>query len=376
MPSRLTSTADATKKGAIVLGISIIAFFVLRYTFKAAYTLCCTKPTPTPAPYINTVFGPLPSLLLPENTTTTANKKFNLETIDGMLPESTVSARIYEITKKNPELNYQENSENLASTIGFSNTKPERINDRTFLFQEQDDPNKKAEIDFIYNNVMFKYDNLPAYVSLIQGATPTLDQAKSSGTSLLYKIRPELRYEKNLLVDSRNPPIGAYSYFNPTSQQTTTVSSQQQANITHINIPRTPINGVSIISPYTTKNLIYFVFTGIPTSATSRNFRERLIEFGITFWSINQSSGIPAVYPIKSPIEAWEILNNGNAIVLNPPDNDIEYNIRSVYLAYYEPPIYQPYLQPVWVFEGDKPNDSNFLFRAIVPAVQTEYIQP
>jgi len=50
--------------------------------------------------------------------------------------------------------------------------------------------------------------------------------------------------------------------------------------------------------------------------------------------------------------------------------------MRKVYMAYFEPEILAKTIQPVWVFEGDKLNDSTFLFRAIVPAVADGYYTP
>lgn len=369
MASRLTTTADATKKGAIILGIGIIAFFVLRFTFKAAYNLCCVRPTPTPTPYVNPAYGVLEAPGLVDGTSTSTGKKFNLETIDGLIPEGTASATVYEVAKKSAELNYQQKSENLANLLGFRNSKPVKNSDRTFLFQDEDDPNKKIEIDFIYYNLIYSFDNIASYVSLERGATPTFERAKQDGINFLGQARPDLRNTRDLL-ELDTPAQGDFIYFDPTTQQTTPVASQLQANITKVNIPRQPINGIPFISPYIDKNLINFTFTGVTTSANTRDFQNRMLKAEIMFWPINNAPTVLGVYPLRSTQRAWEMLTQGKATVLSPSNPGDEYNVRKIYLAYYEPPVYQQYIQPVWVFEGDKPSDSNFLFRAFVPAVQ------
>ncbi len=369
----LTSTADATKKGAIILGIAIIAFIALRYTFRAAYTLCCVRPTPTPTPYINPTYGVLSAPALPAGTTTSAGKKFILETIDGTIPEGTGSATVYEVVKKSPELDYQVSSVKLAGILGFPNVNPVKNTDRTFLFQDPTDPNKKLEVDFTYYNLHYSYDNLAAYVSLERGATPTIDKAKRNAVSYLGQARPELRQQKNIL-ETETAPHGSYIYLDPTLQTSAPVASQLQANLTKVDIPRLPINGIPIISPYTTKSLINFTYTGITRSDNSKDFQDRLVNAEITFWPINTRPVVLGVYPTRSTKTAWEMLNNGKATILSPSNPGDEYNIRSIYLAYYEPPTFQENIQPVWVFEGDKVSDSSFLFRAFVPAVQEGYI--
>ncbi|MDQ3098736.1 MAG: hypothetical protein M3Q44_03245 [bacterium] len=373
MASRLTFTADATKKGAIFVGIGLIAFVVLRYTFKTAYTLCCQRPTPTPTPYVNPAYGVLPPLELPASTLKTVGKKFNLETIDGRVPESTDSGTVYEVVKRSSGLDYQERSEEIAGAIGFPNSNAEKISNREFLFIDATDPNKKVEIDFIYYNLKYTYENLAAYVSLVRGATPNLIKARGNAVSFMNAARRDLRNDRSLLDTDSTVPDGSYAYLDPTTQESNPVVTQLQANLTKVNIPRRPINGVPIIGPYTTKSLINFTYTGVTTSASATNFQDRLLNSEIVIWPINKAPSVYAVYPFRSPQEAWEMLVTGKAIILSPNDIDAEYNIRSIYLAYYEPPVFQPYIQPVWVFEGDKPNDSNYLFRAIVPAVQSGF---
>ncbi len=372
MASKLTATADFTKKGVVFLGIGIIAFIVLRFTFQTAWKVCCVRPSPSPTPYMNAAYGVLPALALPDTISVSQGKQFALETIDGRVPESTGSATVYEILKKSPELDYVVSSENLANKLSFGGVKAVKNSDTTFAFLDPADPNKRLEIDFIYKNINFRYDNLAAYVSLVRGATPTIERARSEAMSYLGQARPELRNLKGALVTEKDI-TGHYVYLDPTIQQTTPVNTQLQANMTLVNIPRLPVNGVPIISPYTTKSLINFTYTGVTTSASTTNFQTRLLNAEITYWELNNAPRVLGVYPLRSAQQAWNTLNSGKGIILSPSNSGDQYNVRYIYLAYYEPPIYQPYLQPVWVFEGDKPQESDFQFRAIVPAVQEQF---
>ena len=70
------------------------------------------------------------------------------------------------------------------------------------------------------------------------------------------------------------------------------------------------------------------------------------------------------VYPIKTGEEVWLELNSGLGFVVAGTQGQKNIVIKSMNLGYFDPDIYQNYLQPVYVFigEGD--------FAAYVPAVK------
>lgn len=80
------------------------------------------------------------------------------------------------------------------------------------------------------------------------------------------------------------------------------------------------------------------------------------------FWQIDTVTN--ATYPIITVQEAWESVKAGKGVIvgvkpnnLNPFDNYMPVSvdkilIDNIYLAYYETPEYQTYLQPIYVFSG------------------------
>ncbi|MDO8741824.1 MAG: hypothetical protein Q7J11_01620, partial [Candidatus Roizmanbacteria bacterium] len=70
------------------------------------------------------------------------------------------------------------------------------------------------------------------------------------------------------------------------------------------------------------------------------------------------------IYPIKTGDQAWTELNNGKGFVVAGTQGQKNIVIKDMKLRYFDPDIYQNYLQPVYVFlgEGD--------FAAYVPAVK------
>jgi hypothetical protein len=74
-----------------------------------------------------------------------------------------------------------------------------------------------------------------------------------------------------------------------------------------------------------------------------------------------------STYPLITAEDAWGKLQNGEAYIANPGQNQGAVIIRKVYLAYFDPSIYTDFYQPVIVFEGD----NNFY--GYVPAISSEY---
>ncbi|MBI2051778.1 hypothetical protein HYT33_03390 [Candidatus Roizmanbacteria bacterium] len=74
------------------------------------------------------------------------------------------------------------------------------------------------------------------------------------------------------------------------------------------------------------------------------------------------------IYPLKTGEQAYEVLRRGEAYVVSNPENRTSITVKRMFLAYFDPDVYQDYLQPVYVFLGE----GNFV--AYVPAVSSEFL--
>jgi len=74
------------------------------------------------------------------------------------------------------------------------------------------------------------------------------------------------------------------------------------------------------------------------------------------------------IYPIKTGTVVWEELQNGKGIIVSAPTDSTNIKIKKMFFAYFDPDIYQSYLQPVYVFLGE----NNFV--GYVPAVTADYL--
>jgi hypothetical protein len=371
MATKLKAVSEATKKGAVFLAVGLVVFLVLRFMFNFA-VIVFTPPKPTPSPYINPKFSMLPKLAFPETVTSSKDKRITLETVSGTIPVSTGSAVVYEFVQSPvPDLDFGEKSKKIAANFGIINTDPVKFGDNKYLFVDSQDSSKQFELDYIYYNYHLKYLNPSSYIAIEKGNTIPIERAKQLVYEYLEGTRVDImKNETRELISSSM--FGSFNFFDPVKQETQPVPNIQAANITTINIIRRPIGPLPVIGASTTQANMNFSFTGITASGQFQS-QFRILENNLTYWNIIPST--EAVYLIRPADSAfYDDLLKGNGYILNKVESGDEFLVRTVYLAYYEPPTLQKYMIPVWVFEGDKRTDSKFLFRAVVPAIAKGYI--
>lgn len=375
MTSQLTLVSNAIRQFGPAVLIGLFSLIIIWNLGKYGYQVCCTSKA-TPTPMINARLGVLEAIPFSQKPVLSANVKINLETIDGTIPPTaTVSAFVYEVTPKQAGLDYAQKSLAAAQKAGFKNPQQEEISSNTFLFTNPEDQNQKMTFNFVYNNLVYEYENMNSYISLEQGSAPTAQVALSQARSFFVGIRPEAikvgtDFEKTFTFNT------TYYYLESGTDQLREVDTQPQANLTVLNVGRPPIGSTPVIGPSTTESLINFVFSGMTSSQGTKANQFRLLKAKIIHWPITINTATPATYPLKSSQLAWDQLKEGKGYILNQVNPGDEFNMRKVYMAYFEPEILAKTIQPVWVFEGDKLNDSTFLFRAIVPAVADGYYTP
>jgi hypothetical protein len=375
MTSQLTLVSNAIRQYGPAVLIGIFSMIVIWNLGRYGYQACCTSKA-TPTPMINARLGVLEALPFSQKPTLSTDIKINLETIDGTIPPTaTVSAVVYEISSKQAGLDYAPKSLSAAQKAGFKNPLQEEISSDTFLFINPDDQNQKMTYNFVYNNLLYEFENMNSYISLEQGSAPAGQVAIGQARSFFNGVRPDAikagtDFEKTFTFNT------TYYYLESGTDELKEVDTQPQANLTILNVGRPPIGNHPIIGPSATESLIHFVFSGMTSSQGTKANQFRLLKAKIINWPINTSPATPATYPLKTAQLAWEQLNQGKGYILNQVNPGDEFNMRKVYMAYFEPEILAKTIQPVWVFEGDKLNDSSFLFRAIVPAVADGYYTP
>lgn len=348
--SSLTQISINARK-ALVFGIILfVAYLILNAIFNAVLR-SLQKPPP---PFIllpQNEYGQLPS---PKFTTAenTAGINLTLENIEGHPPESTTAAKVY----KFPERLYTSLSLDRARAFGRNlgfRDEPVAQSKTLYLFTDPNNPLRTLQIDVVTFNFQIKYNyaqspdlfkNLPntGKDQLVKDArnfiTPLFD------STLLGNIKSDY-----LKVDATGTQlVPATDRFDPIQG-------------VKMNFFRPNLDGLKIVTSQFFESQVNL--THIPTPDINTSF----LNISYTFWPIAYDSY--SLYGIRTALQAWQDLKDGYGAVISMGNNTPEkVVIRDIYMAYYDSEEEQPYLQPVYVFEGD--ND----FVAYVPAVSPEQL--
>jgi len=94
----------------------------------------------------------------------------------------------------------------------------------------------------------------------------------------------------------------------------------------------------------------------------------RIIEVNYNYYPIDRETF--STYPLKSVQTAWEEFQKNQGFIANLGENDKnEIIIRKVSLTYYDADKPQHFLQPIYVFEGDR----NFI--GFLPAIDSKWTE-
>ena len=343
----LTEIAYYTRKAVVWVGLGMGAFLVLRVVFFIL--LAVFFPPAPPAPILPTVgYGPLPPIQFA--TQDRGNGlSYKLEIKEGELPDLGQLFTVYFIKKDSPNLLAKQNAVQLAQQLEFV-SEPFEETASVYRFVDPLLP-RTLTVNPASKTVDLSYD---VVVDTSIFANGSIDPVKAVQTTIEKKKKMEV------LPDTIDSESYTYSYLN--FENNTLIETQNSPDIKAIRLDlfKRPINEIPVVMPEFNKSMIYAIYTG------NRSIAKRYIELHVHSFSPDVEAS--ETYPIITSQQAYEELQAGRGYVVarGNPSNPVI--IRRVYLAYAEPYVYEPYLQPVFVFEGD----GNFA--AYVPAITAEWI--
>ena len=146
-----------------------------------------------------------------------------------------------------------------------------------------------------------------------------------------------------------------YLKHNPGNENFINVEKSSLAQLVEVDFQRPDIDGYSVVTPkfFTSQNYVIMLFQGTDY---------QIIKSQISFFEKSEEQ--VGTYLIKTGDEAWSELNSGLGFVVAGTQGQQNIVIKDMKLRYFDPDIYQSYLQPVYVFLGE----GNFA--AYVPAVK------
>ena len=334
--SNLTETAYYTRKALKYGSILLVVFLILR-GFIIASLSWWKKVNPPPPPPATLAFGKIPSINFPDSGTKPAFYP-KLETVDNKLPEFPVNASVYFIPQQTLNLFTLERAKGWAKQIGFIN-EPEKTDDYNYVFKTPGVNQTVLRLNILLGNfsLTYNYQNDLTLVGLSNA--PDKNQAIAEAKGFLQKagvFTPDLASGYQEVV---------YFRFNPPNLEE--AISLSEADFTQVNFFRSEIEKLKVLPSNPKKANVSFLISA------SDNPEKRILTVNYTHFPISQETS--ATYPLKKIDLAWQELQNNQAFLANFGQNfDGQVVVRKIYLAYFDPPDEQRFLEPIYVFEGDR----------------------
>lgn len=341
----LTQTAILTRQIIVVSAITLVLFIagLIGYNIWHAYYLANLPPVEE-KPDIK--FGLLPPVDFPKASVSTSNFSYSLDTVTGGLPQTGEAGfekliKVYFVTRTFATLLSPDRSANLAKQFGILQP-PEILSETKYQFKDED---KTLYVNLDNGNFSYTNEASPSAKDSLDDDNNLISGFKSILTSL------------GIMKDdiaSGQSKVTLLKIFQNTLIPTQIKSEAQAAQIS---LWQNTIDGKPVLTARSDESLINAIVLG--RSAQIDNY----LSLDFTYYPVDISTF--ATYPLKDTSLAFEDLKSGKGVVIIEPEKP-QVSITSVSLAYYLPQDYNPYLQPIFVFEGPG-------FMAYVSAISDQY---
>ncbi len=344
----LTEVSFYTRR---IIKYGAVIFFILLITpavFKGAKKLYLVVRPPAPeAP--NFKYGKLPKLYLPD-ANSSYKPELKLETVNGQLPKFNNVGKVYLVQINKSRLLEIDRIKPKARVLGFVQDPIEQPDGQTFKFTN---PANQSEltVNIISNNFHYSL-NWQIDQSLYSGFL------KSSNDQLLSESKSFLQ-NLGLLSPDLSDGEAKFAYFQTNSGQLSPVNSVSEANFARVDIFRSQKDKLPFVATGGNKSTVSVLFS------SSQDRTKRVVDVSYQYSkTLDDDFG---TYPLISVDQAWQLLQQGQGYIATKGEQQV--TVRKVWMAYYESSQPQQFLQPVFVFEGDKE------FLGYVPAIEAKYTE-
>lgn len=339
--------------------VAIISRKAVRYTIYAVIFLMVGKvvldltvriykkifPPPPPPPTVK--YGRLPNLNFPEFTR--VNLTYTLETPEGGFPKLPTQAKVYFMPKISPNLLSLDVARDKARRLGFTG-EPQAISETVYRFMSPNAPSH-LEMNIVTGAFSISYD-LNADRTPLERKPPIAEVAASL-------FRSALSAADILPQDLTGPTKN--EFFKLAEGKFVPALSLSEANVTKVNLFRKNYDNLPVLTANPNEANVWAIMGGSGDKA------RQILAAEYHYYPVDETQF--STYPLKTPEQAFAELTEGKAFIANQglvKDGE-NLKIRRIYLAYFDAETPAEFLQPVFVFEGDKG------FAAYLPAVTPDY---
>lgn len=343
--SQLSSESRSLAKwGGISIGIIILLFVLFKMGAFIKDMLYPTPPEPPTAGY-----GKLPQIDFPKQTET-KSITYSIDTVSGDLPDFPDRTNIYKMVKPQPDLLALKKAQEKLNNIEFKSS-PNLVSQNIYRWSLPAPLFKTLT----YNILTSDFTLTSSYLmngDVNSGKNFPIDEMNISGIAQDYLENMESFPDDFDLERKKVDYFAIKSYVLISS---TSISGAQAARVYFF---QKSINKLPIFYSDPNTSPVNLLITGGESQA-------QVVEAKFTYQKASDES---ETYAIKSAVEAFEELKNGDGFIASNPVKTENVLITNVFLAYYISENKQNYLMPIVVFEG---NDNFF---AYISAVKDEWI--
>jgi len=371
----LTGASKTAKRGIVLFGIIVVIYYIFLLLFfpgaKALFNALFPEKNPP-----NPMFGMLPPLeFVEKNTKGEFEPNYKLDTSDGKLPGDIPKKMIvYEVRKKVTSFEKGKDATNTARELGYNDDDLiTSLKEPTYKWRKLAS-NGLLEINT--NNRHITLDtSLNGKAGFFPRGTLTKERSVEYAKDVLRKINRfyDVLYQEGY----QTTVLGQFAGI--TMRET---KYESDAQIARVDFFRS-INGTPILGPDPQVGMIYLFL---------RKPQREYIHYNVPIMRSYASEIIfesEATYPLISVADAWNFVKHNKGVVVSVlPDSSSKLTsytpvlveqafINWVYLAYYDNISSQPYLQPIYVFEGKytTAGTQGGMITFYYPAVSPEYIK-
>lgn len=303
------------------------------------------------------LFGKLDPLEFKEMPLLNANPRYELNTKDGKLPSLPDKLPVYKY--KQPRFSYSDGTaaQTHASVLGF--TDDDLITDLKGEKYSWRNSRTGAVLDiYVHSKELTVNTPLLGRSGFFIPGSINEEEAKQAAKDLLIAIN---RFTEPSYVSGGKQRVRLGHYV---GQQLVETKNPREAQIARVDLYRTIFN-LQVLGPDPNKGLLH-VYVGAQDNEIPVL---RFPKIEAYYWEIEAQSN--ATYPLVPISQVWKEVSAGRGIIASVIPKDAnpfeDYQparvdrilINNIYLAYYDTPKLQKYLQPIYVFEGNYVGGSN-----------------
>lgn len=334
------SLAQVTKETRLILKLGGVALVVIVVIFLfvsgAGFIRNTFFPAPLPPP--EEKFGELPQILFPISSDT-GSHEYKVNTISGSLPAFTAQLRVFKTMQNEPGITDLQEARNRMAGAGYGANET-KISETVYRWSQAD-----GSATITYDIVTHNFSLTTDYLINPQYQTSTGIPEKDTAVKIVINLLDSLGANHDD-IDTANSEI-SYSQLSGGRLEPTEDASLGQ------------FTGINFIQNQLEKTPIVY-----PGGASTLNFLLASINHEVVVdgnYPHIQASTESSTYPIKTSMEAFADLQNGNAYIIQAPNENV-IDIKDVQLAYYIGQADTGYVIPVFVFTGNN-------FKAYVSAI-------